>query len=144
MTEELKKQLNELVSKYGVLNDESKEQKKVCDAFNKEIKDIMSNENLDDWETDDYIANYSVRKSEIVDEDRLFLVLKDEWIKRNGSMQCPFIKTIEVIDDKALENAMYKGELDEDMLTKIKECSTPKLTPTLTVKRKGGKKGGRK
>lgn len=133
--EEMQK-LDELVKAYALNKSEVDDLKKVCDKQNAEIKKLMSSNELPKWEVGDYTATYTVRASRTTDEDKMLEILKADWIKQNGSMECPYIKTKEYLDTDALEDAIFRGELSKELLADLNSCSTIKSVPTLTVKKK--------
>lgn len=139
MEEQRRQNLIHLVDTFGIKNSNLKELKAECDARNQEIKTIMAEENLDYFNTEDYSASYKVKQTTKVNEEKLLQVLKKDWTSRNGSMECPYIQKREYVDSDALEAAIYKGEINPETLAMIKDCSTVVETPTLIVKKKGGK-----
>ena len=76
--------------------------------------------------------------TEAIDEDKLLTVIKGFWAEKNGSMKCPFIRTVEVIDMEALEGALYRGEIPEDVLLKIDGCRVKKETDALVYSKNKG------
>lgn len=128
-----------LVNTFGDNNEKVKELKKILDEKNAEIKSLMAAQELRSFSTDSYNASYIVKETVKLDEEKLLQVLIQDWAARNGSMECPYIKTKQYVDNDALEAAIYRGELDPNTLAKIKECSVVTQTPTLTVKKKGKK-----
>ena len=49
-------------------------------------------------------------------------VLKADWTARYGNMECPYIKTKEVVDMDKLEAVIYANELPADVLAKLNDC----------------------
>ena len=107
--------------------------KKECEAKNAEIKTIMGNNDLHSFVTDKYNASYIIKESTKVNEEKLLALLQEQG---DTFRSLGIIKTREYVDDEALEAAIYNGQIDKELLVKIKDCSTIVKTPTLTVKRR--------
>lgn len=137
-------QLEELVLSYGAHNAEAKDLKKVCDAENAQIKEIMVSDGLTEFTSGIYTAKYSVSKQESLNEEKALEILKKDWMNRNLGRDihkdCPYIKTKEYIDMDALETVLYKGDIPQETLVELDGCRIVKEIPKLTiVKAKGDK-----
>lgn len=121
--------LNELIENYGIKKSLSDSIKKELDGLNKEIKKSMLAEGLTEAVSDNYTAKYQVRKSESLDEDKVIEILIDNNIEG-------IIKTKAYIDEDALENAIYNGKLNADILKQINEAKIVKESAALVVKEK--------
>lgn len=139
MTDEVRKQLDELVKAFALNKAEASDLKEVCDNQNAVIKDIMSAEGLSTYIVDGYVATYVVKQNTKVDEERLLGVLTALVCDEEKFKELGVIKTKKYVDADELESAIYNGLVEQDMLIKIKECSKVTPVPTLTVKRKGKK-----
>ena len=103
--------------------------KKSTDEYNKDIKEIMGQLDLTEFESDDLVAKIGVQNRENFNEDKLIDKLKS--LNVSG-----VIKTKEYVDMDALENAIYNELIDASELTSCKEVKT---VTTLKVSKKKGK-----
>lgn len=104
--------------------------KKSAEEYNKEIKQLMSTINKNEFETDSgLIAKISVQKRESFIEEALLQKIKE--LKVPG-----IIKTKEYVDMDALENQIYLGNIDASELT---TCRKIQEVVTLKVSKKKGK-----
>lgn len=138
------KELHNMIPVYGKQNDESKVLKKELDNLNGQIKNIMSTLELSDTEAGDYTAAYEVRETKSMNEDKLLELLTSNKNTYEKCVQLGIIKTREYIDDKALEDALYRQELGKKLILEMDKCEEVKKTPYLTVKKKKEKKGDKK
>ena len=127
-------ELSELVEKWGskktVLDPLTKEVKSYADS----IKLLMLEENLDESISGAYTACLSFQTKEEVNEEGLLAYIKSDLWGDKGSMTCPYIKRVEVIDWDALESAIYNHELTQEQLLAIDEFRTVSKTPVLKLK----------
>ena len=117
--------LREVIERFGKNNEQIKSLKKVTDEDNATIKSLMAGK-MDTAESDNFVAKYSVTKSESFDEAKLLERLKELGLKQ-------VIKTVEVVDMELLENAIYDGMISGSELV---DCKVTKETPRLVVKLK--------
>ena len=108
--------------------------KKVVDKYNKELKDILKEYDMTEYENDDYKVKMSVSERTTIKEDLLLRKLQDVKDKYPN-----LIKTKEYVDMDELENLIYKNELDSDTLNKVNSCVTIKEVVTLRATRQGDK-----
>ena len=117
--------LKEIIDRYGKEKAELDEKKKVVDADNAKIKELMTSDNLENAVGDEYKATCKTIVSENFNEDKLLILIKE--------MKVPgIIKTKEYVDMEELESAIYNGEVDA---TKLASCKERKETLRLTVSR---------
>lgn len=136
----LKKRLEKLIPIFGQNKVQADELKAAMDDDKAEIKRICSELSIDKLSVDGWNMSYKVKEKHIVDEDKMLAIIKKYWSK-NGSMECPYIKRVEVIDQDALEDAIFKGEIDDkEVLLALKACDTVKYEPALTVSKAKEKK----
>lgn len=102
--------------------------KKSSEEYNKNIKQVMSELDLTEFETEDLIAKIGTQNRESFNETRLL-----EKLKSLGNVSA--IKTKEYVDMDELENLIYNGELNASELTNCKEVKT---VTTLKVSKKKG------
>ena len=129
-------QLKDLIIKFGENKKEMDCLKKICDADNKEIKAIMKKSNLSEVNYDGWVAKYSIRKDESMNEAKLLQIIKNiDNVKELG-----IIKTIEVVDMDALEDAIYNDKISKDTLLAIDTCRTIEEVEVLKVSKEKKKK----
>lgn len=133
--------LDELVSMYGENDAKLKEWKKTCEEQKSQIKEIMSNEDITDYSAGGYTVKYVVSERTSVDEDKMVDILKKHWSSKNGSMTCPYIKPIYVLDSDALESAIYNGDIPSDVLAELNTCREVTEVVTLKCSKTKVKKG---
>ena len=101
--------------------------KKATDKYNKEIKKLMQEQDITEFETENgLVAKINIQKRESFNDEKLLAKLKE----LNGFTA---IKTIEVVDMEELENLIYNGNIDASQLTNCKET---KEVITLKVNKK--------
>ena len=114
----------------AVMNDDNAEIKRIC----KELS-IEKLDNIDGWN-----MKCTTKEKHNVDEERMLEIIKKFWSK-NGSMQCPYIKKKEYIDQEALSDAIFRGEIDDkQVLLDLKACDTVKYEQALTISKVKEKK----
>jgi len=118
--------LETLVERYGNLKGEMDSYKKQVDADNKDIKELMSSLGMNEFESENYTAKYSVAVSENFDEDKLVSKLQVLGIEGLIVMK-------PTVDMTALENAIYNGKVDAADLA---DCKVRKETPRLNIYKK--------
>lgn len=137
----LRTRLDDLIPVYGSNKTEADRLKAVIEDDNKEIKAICKQLALDKAEIDGWEMTYRVDQKHNIDEDKMLAILKSYWTKKNGSMECPFIKTKEYIDQEALQNAIFNGDIaDKKVLMELKACDTLIAQEKLFVKKAKEKK----
>lgn len=127
--------LTTLIPEFGELKTQADSYKKEADVKNKQIKKLMAEEGLEEKEVDGWQVKYTVALTESYDEDAMLEALKKDWAKRNGSMECPYIKTKEYIDEEVLEDMIYKGQLPKKLVASLDKFRIVKETEKLSVKR---------
>ena len=120
----MNKLLNELIPAYYKNKEKMENYKRLVDKQNKDIKELMGDES--DYETDKYKAKVSISTRVSIDEPKLLTVLKANNIKG-------VVRTIEVVDMDALENAIYHNEIPKDVLKLIGDCKSEKEIKNLRV-----------
>lgn len=126
--------LNQLVEEFGFNKTELESYKKIVDKLNSEIKSLMSDSSLNDFESEHYVAKYTESRRESFDDDKLLEVLK------SSESASKVIKTKEYVDMDELEKAIYSGEIPQEILVQLNSCKSVKIVPTLKVTRKKVKK----
>ena len=129
--------LTTLINTFAENKENMNHLKSICDSQNAEIKEMMSAENINKFQTDDYIASYFVKPNVKVNEEKMLMVLLQE--NADTFRKLGIIKSKEYVDSDALENAIYNSLIDKELLAKLQDCSTTTEIPTLVVKKKGKK-----
>ncbi len=122
-------ELSELVPRYYTNNTEMKKYKKLADADNKKIKEVMNLLNLTEYEVGGITAKISVSKRVDLLEDVLMEKIKVLGVEG-------IIKTKEYIDMDALEDALYHGRISPATLA---QAQVEKEVVTLRVNKKKAK-----
>ena len=107
--------------------------KKECDAGNAEIKRLMAEQKIKDYEVDGIVAKYVIQNKESMNEEALLKLLKEKGYTN-------VIKTKEYVDMDALENALYHDEIDKDTVVEMDKCKEVKEVIQLRVSKKKVKK----
>lgn len=128
--------LEELVSQYGATNDKAKELKTMLDGWNKQIKSIMSDKDIDTFEAGGYKASYSVRTTSSMNTDMLLSLFKSDKKLKKIAKEYGIVKTTEYIDMDALENALYHDAVADSEIEKLNTCKVEKTTEILKVTKK--------
>lgn len=124
--------LDQLVGVWGKNKTQADELNKDVKRDADEIKQIMLAEKLDSSISGEYEAKLSFQHKESFDEEGLIQFLQESlWNEENGP--CPYIKTVQVIDWDAVENAIYSGEINNEQLVEIDKFKTVVETPVLKL-----------
>lgn len=118
--------LNELIPKYIDNKNEYDSYKAIVDRENKEIKKLLSEIGKSEWQVGKNKVVLQERTSQQVDEEKLI-----EYLKSINANYC--IKTVEKIDEDALENAIYHNILTKEQVKEMDEFTTEKKTLALKV-----------
>lgn len=130
-----KRSIDTAIPRYCETQDKIKELKKLADEDKATIKAIMTKGKRDAFTSDGWTVSLKPRTTEDIDPDKLLNVIKTDWAKNNGSIQCPFIRTREYVDLEALEKAIYKGEVSQELLLQIDKCRVTKTSMVLYYSR---------
>lgn len=135
--EKTKPSLHTLIPQYAENKRMQDDYKKLCDEEGKQIKEMMTSNNLDEAESEGYVAKCIIQHRESINEEKLLDVLLNhkEIAESNG-----IIKTKYYIDMDNLESAIYKGELNKDILMEIDKCRDTKEVVTLRISKVKEKK----
>lgn len=101
----LKKSLKD----YYEVGNQVKSFKKLQDSLNKDIKELMMTENVDQVVIDGYEARVSTICSTSFDQDILLAIVKE--LGRND-----LIKTKEYVNEEDIERLVYKGDINAESL----------------------------
>lgn len=120
----VEQQLTAVVPRYGTNKGEMDSYKKLCDADNALIKELMAQAQLPEFTAGGFKATRIVTEKESFDEVALIAALKKLKIKG-------VIKKKEYVDMDALENAIYHGQVDAASLA---SCQVKNEVVTLRIK----------
>lgn len=125
--------LEELIPVYGENNAQYNSLKKVVGEQSGEIKKLMQGNKLDEKTVGDWTAKLTVKRSESFDEDKLIGIVKELGFADQ------LIETKEYVNMDALEEAIYRGDITQDMLAvQISKAKVVKETVALNIKKKKG------
>lgn len=127
---EAQDKLKHLVKDYIVNKEREKEFKDAASIQNTQIKVIMSELNIKEFETDNGKVVLSDRKTEDFNEERLIQFLKERGLESD------IIKTKEYVDFDALESAIYHDIISGDNLKDMDSCKDVKITQVLRINKK--------
>ena len=131
--QEQMKTLEKLVPEYVSNNAESKAYGKVATEASKSIKDILKSVNMDTINVGEYKVSITHVDKSYMDTDKLLTFVKSEL---SDELKNKIIKTREYVDEEALENLMYKNEIDDDTKAKMAKCLVVKEELRLNVRKK--------
>lgn len=117
---------DKLVKRYGDLKTQEKEVADELKTENERIKSLMYENHMVKYSFNGYTLTLYEKESVNFNSDKALTVLKDAY-----SEGCAFIKTVEVIDMDALEQAIYNNTIDVHTLVKLDECRTTNVTKIL-------------
>lgn len=119
-------ELDTLIPQYANNKSELDGYKKICDRENAQIKAIMKDFVITNYEAGGYKASYSVSERESMNEEMLLEIAHNYGISE-------IVKTKEYIDYDALENAIYNGRISQDILLEMNKAKEIKEVVTLRV-----------
>ena len=125
--------LEELIEVWGTNKTTADGLKKVVDRDAAQIKEIMLSKKLTESKSGKYIAKLSIQHKEKFNEDGLIEYIKTKLWGKKGSMECPYIKRVEVIDWDALESAIYNETITKKQLMEIDKFKETVETPVLKL-----------
>ena len=138
LTAKDEKKLQSLINECGDVKAQKKKVAELEKCLVDDIKTMMGNHNLDDVETDTFIAQYRLTKTPSVNEEGMLDFILTEL--GNTARELGVVKTKDYIDHDALEKAMYRGDISQEVVKGFKQFDTTKVVPKLNiVKKKGGK-----
>ena len=120
--------LDELIPNYAENKRELDSYKKICDAANTQIKNLMLEAGEDTHEAGGYVAKRTVIEKETIDETILLSVLKKHGITH-------VIKTKEYVDMDELEAYLYNNMPSTDLATDLSKCKSTKEEVRLTIRK---------
>ena len=128
--------LDAMIPYFFSCNNVKKEYTKKVDELNKTIKEKMSNDNITEHIVGDIKASYTISKQPGFDNDLLIQLLKDNL---DEELLSQIIKTVEIIDEKALEDALYNKKFNPLI---IQQAQTEKEIVRLNIGKVKNKNNG--
>ena len=119
-------ELDTLIPQYANNKSELDGYKKICDRENAQIKAIMKDFVITNYEAGGYKASYVISERESMNEEMLLEIAHIHGIPE-------IVKTKEYIDYDALENAIYNGRISQDILLEMNKAKEIKEVVTLRV-----------
>ncbi len=118
--------LDTLIPQYAVNKSELDDYKKICDKENAQIKAIMKDFVVTNYEAGGYKANYIISRRESMNEAKLLDIAHRYNLDS-------IIKTREYIDFDALEDIIYKGGVDAEALLEMDKAKEVKEVISLKI-----------
>lgn len=128
------KELDTLVVQFGEHKDQEGQLKKICDAESTQIKEIMAGSGLKKYEAGGYKVNYIESVREKMNEERLLELLKNRFTKKQLK-EMKVIKTVEQVDENALESAIYNNMVNADFVLEMSHCKESSTVISLKLTR---------
>ena len=122
----------ERITQYGKLDSQMKSLKTTLDKEKDEIKSYMMENAIDSYSSDEYKVQCVKSTKTAMNEVNAMNLLKEFWKKEHDTEECPFVKTVEVLNHEALESALYHEELPGEMIQKLNACII--MTDTYALK----------
>ena len=91
----------------------------------------MTEQEIDEWESGDYIAKFTITKRESMNDDLLLDIAKKHKKEFKN-----IIKTREYVDVDELEKAIYHDAIPKKILLELDKAREVKEGPTLRVSKK--------
>lgn len=131
-------EISEKITKYCENKEAEKVLSKETKVLGSEIKKyLMENPNAE-VQSGVWKVELQHRISEDFDEAKVLMAIKAFWVINHGDEKCPFVKAVEYVDMEALEGALYKGEIPEDVIMQIDSCRVKKESDALVYSKKKG------
>lgn len=114
-----KPDLDSLLSKFYLVKSTADDAKKEADKYNTEIKDIMKDASMQEYESADFKAVLTVQEGTNFDTEKAMSIIKEQL---PPELLEKVIKTREYLDDEALQDLIYNKQFDATLLN---PCITP-------------------
>ena len=125
--------LNQLIPTYAEDKNKLDAYKKACEEENNEIKQLLKELELDEWQAGEYSVKYIVQHRETMNEEKVMAILRKYDIPG-------IIKTRSYVDFEALESAIYLDRVPEVAVAEMQAAKEVKLVETLKLSKKKTKK----
>lgn len=116
---------------YCEKKEEEKVLKKSISALGTSIKQFFTENKTTNKQVGKWKVELQHRVSEDVNEAKMLDILQDFWEKEHPDKKCPFVQTVCILNMDALEGALYRGEIPEDVMTQLNACRIRKETDAL-------------
>lgn len=127
--------LDKLIPQFAEHKEQEGVLKKTCDTENAQIKELMAASNMKKYDAGGYQATYIESTREKINEERLLQLLKTKFSKKQLK-EMGLIKTVEQVDENALENAIYNNLVGADFVTEMAACKESTVITSLKVTKK--------
>lgn len=124
LANEVVEELNKLIPYYSETKSNESFYKKKAEESGKKIKSIFAENEIDEYEAGEVKAKVSIREKNDFNESALISKIKQLKMSKG------IIKRKEYVDMEALENAIYKGDINAIDLA---DCQTKKEVAVLVV-----------
>ena len=124
--------LDELIPQFAEHKEEAGRLKKLCDLENAQIKDEMAGQGLKKYKAGGYTATYIEANKVTINEDKLLALLKSKLSKKELK-ELKIIRTVEQVDENALENAIYNKLIPESLIAEMDGCQDHSTTVSLRI-----------
>lgn len=129
--------LDDLIPLYALNNAQKSALEKTVKSQGAEIKKLLADKNLTAYSTEGITATLSTAVKTSLNQEKALALFSTvpAFMKINDEYN--IIKTIEVIDENALEKATFKeGTFSDDMLLELEKCIDKTETVRLLVSKK--------
>lgn len=123
--------ITDTITEYGKLDSQLKSLKTLCDNKKDELKSYMIQNDLQLCTSDEYKVQLTKSERTTTNEDQILKIIQADWKVNHGDEPCPYEKTIVVLDQNALESALYHNLFSKELLTKLSSCTTTTETYAL-------------
>lgn len=123
--------LSELVSDYGRAKKSLDDAKAECDGLNKQLKDVMHENDITEFSADGYKVKYIVAERETMNEERLLELMTTKYKELSDTFE--LVKMRPYVDTDAIEKETYNGNIPQDLLADMGKCIETKEVVTLKL-----------
>ena len=127
--------LDELIPQFAEHKEQEGQLKKLCDTENLAIKELMAQAKLSKYEVGGYQVNYIESNREKLNEEKLLELLKKRFNKKQLK-ELKIIKTVEQIDENALENAIYNNLVGAEFINEMATCKESAVVTSIRLTKK--------
>lgn len=127
--------LDELIPQFAEHKEQEGQLKKLCDSENTQIKELMASEGIKKYESCGYQVNYIESVREKMNEEKLLELLHKHFSKKQLK-ELKLIKTVEQVDENALEDAIYHNIVKDDFINEMTTCKESSTVISLKLTKK--------
>jgi len=127
--------VEEQVKKYCQQMTEEKALHKSNESIKADLKKYLIDNNQKTSDVGIYHVILVEKSNDTLDETRAIDLLYEYWHSLHGEdVPCPWVTTVEVLNEDALERAIYSGELPKVVIKKLNTFRTHSVTHALNFK----------